>query len=336
MYAVIQTPEQNRRDILIWLSLSAFIGGNLMAVFDFSRGQTLLALGESLYGFWGITLLYIVKTSSKDVRPWSLTLLIPFGVLVVFATSLPESTKTVFVWAQAFPVLSYILLGRFYGFWFSIVFVALAIIAYLPRLSSDPYEFMAEILDLSISSLVIMGFAHIYDRSREQAYRLLRDQADRDQLTGLKNRRGFDQDFQRLHALAQRQELELSLALIDLDHFKKINDTVGHQAGDQALRHAAKILKQRTRKTDLLARLGGEEFVICMLGCSAQECVKQVDGLREKLLATPLELADNKIRMTFSSGVAQLDVDGVSVSSLISNADRRLYRAKNSGRNRVF
>ncbi|MBD2860186.1 GGDEF domain-containing protein [Spongiibacter sp. KMU-158] len=323
-----------RREVLKWLCLVAFLGATTMGVLDFRRGQPSISVLEIGFGIWGL-MLYLFLDRAKNLVPWSLTLLLPFSLLIVYANAKIESTQTTFVWVQTIPVFSYLMLGRRWGLLFSIIFVTLGIVFYLPRLSPNPADFITELLDLGLASLVIVGFAHIYDRSRDEAFSLLVDQAEEDALTGIKNRRGFEITLKDVARTAKRQQLAISVAVIDLDHFKRINDQYGHAIGDKALCHAVDFIRARTRSSDVLGRLGGEEFAICMLGCTAEQCIKQLDQLRQAFAETPLQTDDLIIAMSFSAGVAQLGVDGDDLFSLFKIADRRLYRAKDSGRNRV-
>nr|WP_237751058.1 GGDEF domain-containing protein [Pseudomonas aeruginosa] len=162
------------------------------------------------------------------------------------------------------------------------------------------------------------------------------EQAGHDPLTGLFNRREFDQLVLMELARIARQPQPLSLLMVDLDHFKYINDRYGHPFGDEAIRHAANLLRGNTRSSDSVARLGGEEFLLLLPDTAEQQARSLAEKLRERLEGTPLATQDGVLCLTASFGVASLDGGGqASYEQLYSAADQALYRAKSSGRNRV-
>lgn len=155
-----------------------------------------------------------------------------------------------------------------------------------------------------------------------------------DQLTGALNRRGMDEALARELARSRRLGAPLTLALLDVDHFKRLNDRLGHQAGDQALRHLAGVVRGLLRPTDLLARYGGEEFLILLPNTHVDEG-EQVLRRIQRELTRQFFLHDNeRVLITFSAGVAELDVDEQE-AALVARADAAMYRAKQAGRNRV-
>ena len=171
--------------------------------------------------------------------------------------------------------------------------------------------------------LVVARMSELVAQVQDQAAQLAA-LANNDALTGIPNRRAWDLDLVREMARARRAETPLHVALLDVDHFKRFNDTNGHQAGDLLLKSAAASWKAQLREGDLLARYGGEEFAALLSGCSQAEAVAILDRVRA---ATPLG-------ETVSVGVAQWD-GRQSPEQLIGVADGALYQAKHQGRNRV-
>jgi diguanylate cyclase len=164
------------------------------------------------------------------------------------------------------------------------------------------------------------------------------DKAQRDQLTGLPNRWAFEQQFSAAAIRAKERFEPLSVAFIDIDHFKQVNDTHGHEAGDRVLQLVAKVLDGFGRGNCHLARHGGEEFVIVLENTSTAEAKQQIDAVREELAERTLVNRDNGApigRITFSAGVAPF-VPGEPNRQVLRNADAALYEAKNSGRNQVL
>lgn len=157
-----------------------------------------------------------------------------------------------------------------------------------------------------------------------------------DELTGVSLRRKTLQDLTRLFQLAKRQQQPLSLAILDLDHFKQINDDYGHKTGDRVLRHLGKLLLQCFRAEDVVGRWGGEEFVVVMYGMSKQDGSKRLAEVLDRLRQRPfIELNSISFSVTFSAGIAQFVEDGDDWQTLYQKADLALYQAKARGRSRI-
>lgn len=173
------------------------------------------------------------------------------------------------------------------------------------------------------------------DRSRESAERY-RELAMRDPLTGLRNRRYMDELLAEEIALAQQQESPLSVAIIDADFFKRINDHLSHSVGDDVLQTLAAILVATRPDAGTICRLGGEEFVLVLPGQSADEAFRVCEALRQAVADHDWLALTGSLRVTVSIGVTTAPDGRTSQSALLSDADRNLYAAKRSGRNRVM
>ncbi|WP_146075947.1 GGDEF domain-containing protein, partial [Vibrio jasicida] len=186
---------------------------------------------------------------------------------------------------------------------------------------------------LFITLLLIMSpvkFFNQYRRSEKQRFDL-QNEAYTDFLTGLLNRRGLENRF---HALKE-QEVSGSIAVFDIDFFKAINDTYGHEIGDVVLVQFALLCGAKTDLNFTLSRTGGEEFVLLMPGVKSSEAMLFCEELRQEVAATPILINDLKIEITVSIGVAHFDsADGIRIA--LAEADEALYKAKQSGRNRVY
>lgn len=166
--------------------------------------------------------------------------------------------------------------------------------------------------------------------------RKLQNMALTDFLTGLPNRRNALQRLKNLVAETQRYGEPLSCLMIDIDHFKNINDTHGHDRGDQVLRLIARLLEDKARSYDLVSRWGGEEFLVISARSSAADTLHLAERLRKSVAAQEIALGDNlRLRVTISIGVATWDPTYGNAGQLIKKADQALYRAKAGGRNRV-
>ncbi len=159
----------------------------------------------------------------------------------------------------------------------------------------------------------------------------LRRLAMEDQLTGLYNRHFLIDVAAKRISQAHRHKLALSILMIDIDHFKAVNDEHGHSVGDTLLREVAIIFKQQSRGEDVVARFGGEEFVILLDNCDLAKGTKKAELLRAALVASPIE----GLRVSASFGLAQLRDNGETFNELLHRADEAVYKAKNNGRNRV-
>ena len=159
--------------------------------------------------------------------------------------------------------------------------------------------------------------------------------ADIDQLTGLYNRRGFDKISSAIFSTAQRKERQLSLLLLDLDHFKLINDQYGHLVGDEVLRQLSDLLLEDARTGDLVARWGGEEFIFLLPETNLAEAHSLAERLVRKTAELTVVFKRQEVRFTVSIGVAALNAEHKTFSMLLDKADHALYKAKAEGRNQV-
>ena len=156
-----------------------------------------------------------------------------------------------------------------------------------------------------------------------------------DGLTGVHNKRYFLEFMERELARARRHASSLSLMMFDIDHFKKVNDSAGHQAGDAVLRGVARVLAAEARATDLAARYGGEEMALVLPETDAGGASAIAERLRAAVEGTAHATEHGTLRVTVSVGVATWPGGGQTPDELLTTADRALYRAKQTGRNRV-
>ena len=172
----------------------------------------------------------------------------------------------------------------------------------------------------------------------EQAKERLRQLAITDGLTGLYNHRYLKEHLEQELYRAGRHSSEVSVIMIDIDHFKKYNDTYGHPAGDALLRMIARLLKENIRKIDIAARYGGEEFSLVLVETNKQAASVVAEKLRRLVQACKFQVAPNQLngRVTISLGVATFPVDAANMDAIIEVADKRLYAAKQNGRNQVM
>lgn len=171
-------------------------------------------------------------------------------------------------------------------------------------------------------------------RTRTLRHQHIRQHIVRDGLTGLLNHTRFKEQINIEITRARRLQQPLSLAMIDIDHFKHVNDTYGHPAGDRVLRLLSRFLERRLRCTDVCGRFGGEEFGVLLTGADAEQAAKVMDALREDFSQLEQTAEQQAFHVTFSCGIADLSA-ATDTTQLIRQADRALYRAKHGGRNQV-
>lgn len=190
------------------------------------------------------------------------------------------------------------------------------------------------ILSLSLSlalTLIVLLLASVI-LGRYQKY--LEVMATTDKLTGAVNRHAFEMVFSQALKLVKRRAQQISVVMIDVDHFKAVNDVHGHQAGDLVLIELVNAVQDRVRETDTFCRWGGEEFLLLLPDCDLQQASNMAEAIRTTVLARSIVFADKEINITVSCGVAEA-MEGETEESLIQRTDAALYQAKSLGRNRV-
>ena len=213
------------------------------------------------------------------------------------------------------------------------LFFSLNIASILQSNLVQTLTFMVSFLATLVSSF---GFVFMAKERADQANLRL---ASQDPLTGAANRRALMQALETELARASRQHTPLALLMVDIDHFKRVNDHYGHLAGDHVLRHIVGVLRQRLRASDVLGRYGGEEFMVLLPGTGLHGAAQLAEQLRQAVQAAPCEWQGQRIPFTVSIGVAasaDTPADPSRTSeALLQAADQALYRAKDDGRNRV-
>lgn len=174
-------------------------------------------------------------------------------------------------------------------------------------------------------------------RVRLEKSRLLKERSDKDTITGLLLRRAFVEQINSMLADAERTETTCSICLIDVDHFKKVNDTYGHMAGDRVLAGFGQLLLRRFRVDDLRGRWGGEEFIVAFRRENKETMRAAINRVQEEFSTMVFESDDDrKFNVSFSGGIANFPEDGKNLYDLLRVADERLYEAKRAGRRRIF
>lgn len=210
---------------------------------------------------------------------------------------------------------------------------------------SKPYDLQELLARIRVGQRVLRLQAELMERQLQltkSAAQLavlnqeLEKQANTDALTGLPNRRHVLERFRDAWALAQRGGRPLSCIMTDIDHFKQVNDTHGHNAGDDVLRNIALRIAQLMRRSDICGRFGGEEFLIICPDGPADGAATLAERIRANIAQQPIDAAGTPITVTLSSGAAAMRADHETPEALIAEADQMLYAAKDNGRNQVW
>jgi diguanylate cyclase (GGDEF)-like protein len=218
----------------------------------------------------------------------------------------------------------------------SAIFIV-AVNPYLP----EPYSrsaiatYLMGLADLSLLFRAFTARSVSFHHSMIEANRQLAEMATRDPLTGVLNARGYYATSDSLINLARRGGKPFSVLFIDLDHFKKVNDTHGHEAGDAVLREVAACLRQNLRESDLVGRIGGEEFSVFLPDTDLSGATRLAEKLRADIEARMPETPAGQLRVTASIGVAQSPHGNATMADIQRQADQAMYEAKRQGRNRV-
>jgi diguanylate cyclase (GGDEF)-like protein len=249
----------------------------------------------------------------------------PVYFLAVAATSLRYDAR-ICVMTGALAVLQYAGIAFYASSHWHLNAAAFAPFTYGVFRWSDQLWRLAQLAGATLVSATLVV------RTRE-----LRLLSTRDRFTGLLNRAVFNEQLDREVAFANREGTRFAVAMLDIDHFKKFNDTYGHAGGDEALRMVAQTLRRSCRETDVVARYGGEEFALILPGVRSTRAHDLLERFRREVAATAIKLSSRArpVSVTISIGVASWPEDGSSAAEILACADRCLYEAKGRGRDQV-
>ncbi|MDH5657288.1 MAG: GGDEF domain-containing protein, partial [Spirochaetia bacterium] len=302
-----------------------------LSFIDFNEGYFIMAFTQAVVPFFSLLFIYkgILKSHIDSAQKTAIVLL----ALIMFS-GLPYVYNNIanFMWLGFFPFLLYYMGGLLTGTALSLTFGIFLIGGYFLWPYFDDAQRISELhavqaLAVFTSSLLLAFF---YEKQRRiYEYNLLFI-AERDSLTGVLNRRGLIRLKDYINGRLERNIL-LSVLLLDIDHFKQINDSYGHDAGDRVLIELTGMLKNKLRKDDWIIRLGGEEFLILLEGIGKQQAVKIAEKLRNSVNHYPFTDIE---KLSISLGVDEYSKE-MSFDELYKNVDDALYEAKKSGRNCV-
>jgi diguanylate cyclase (GGDEF)-like protein len=329
---------QRRQNALRALLAFTLPGAALFFFINLQLDAVLLALLDLALLLVSLGLLVAMRREvSVSLQALALIYLLVLFINIIAAFARPDIHPGMYSWLGGIPVLSYLLLEARLALPLAAVSLAAAMGAYFVGAEIPPHR--VEILGLAhvlTPTLGLFVVCHFYARSRTRSDEHMLERVFREPLTGLWNREKLTSEFVREQQRTRRTGMPLSLILIDLDHFKAVNDRYGHDAGDAALLFFAALLKRRMRDTDLPCRIGGEEFAVLLPDTPAAGAVTVAEDLRQALETSDFRYGGERIRMTLSAGVVELGRDGSDWPELYRAADARLYACKAKGRNCVL
>lgn len=327
--------DSHRRSLM---RLLFFVTGSALVVFaclQILNGYLWVGVGElaaTAVLYFGVWRLKATPCLQRWIYAYLVTLFAFFLVIML----LPEASVAAFVWVLMMPVMAYLLLGKREGMILSVPFMlAGGVIYYIHLGQVDSPGALIDLLNMVLCGVLMLMFIHLYEVRREEAEQRLVDMAQTDALTGLANRSNFYCTLNRTIAECDRSGSGFALVVMDIDHFKVVNDTLGHDAGDFVLKHIGRCLTERLRSSDSVGRLGGEEFGFILRNVKPTDAFELIEELRERIAASDLAYGEARIRVTASFGIAQWPDHGREAERLFRVADRCLYSGKRAGRNRV-
>ncbi len=321
-YLVRSQVRRRRIETFLPLILSAAgaLGVLPFAILRFVQGNPIAAFVDVVIVIGFVSLgTYVYRTHRVRGASIAISVLCIGGVLTTVYINGPQQVYWAF---PALMAVFYLVRAReaFIG-------AIITVVGILPVLlpGKDSLETNTILITIVVTSAFAFAFSVITDRQREELLHL----ATKDPLTGAGNRRGLDTKLRDVVNTFRRSAAPASLVLLDLDHFKAVNDMYGHAVGDQILKNVTEILNPRIRVTDSLYRIGGEEFVVVLEGADLHQAAHLAEQLRTLVDANEL-VPDHAV--TISLGVAELK-SGESPNDWLHRADEALYRAKDAGRN---
>lgn len=318
----------NVPDFIIKSTLACALGINIILlpflVHALINEQFLLALGISFIelGCWvnvwhGIKKVYCLRLNSYFISPIGM-------IAITYAFFTLGSAAS--YWPFVLLISNYFVLPLKRAYIFNII----SLLIFIP---SSWYVLPPESAAHFIAVLLIISLFISFSMCEiEKSHALLKEKATIDPLTGLFNRLLLKSYLQQTIAQSKRSNMPAALIAIDIDHFKLINDSYGHDKGDEVLEKLALLIKQRVRSSDRAFRMGGEEFLICLHNTNKQNSIDFSESLRHQIEQSQL-IPDHPV--TISLGVSILQ-KGMSINSWMRSSDKKLYRAKEEGRNRVI
>ncbi|WP_154222235.1 GGDEF domain-containing protein [Marinicella rhabdoformis] len=333
-----QVNPYKRRVFKALLFITA-LGGLIFFLINFNRGLFLLASLELVAGGISLWLFFQVyrKLPLAKFRQLTMTYVLIFYALMLFALTRSNVSSNIYIWVQVIPLISYLLLGLKRGFLMTLFFLTLFVLSFLVFIDL-PVELKeaASVANIVFGTLLTWGLSHAYEKATVDSQAKLKKMASTDHLTGLNNRSLLQTYFEAAQSQTQFKYKQLAVVVLDLDHFKVINDTHGHDIGDLILKNFSKVINDCVNHPNHAFRIGGEEFCLICANTSLEQASILAESIRTQVSAQKIEVDGEALTYSVSCGVSVSDDKHISFKALHAEADRRLYMAKSSGRNLVI
>lgn len=292
-----------------------------------------------VYSFLTLLIIFFLRLSKQNDTAASHSLLMISLVTFTSALLFVPQDEFRIIWFYLLIFVAYMINGKISGLLYTLSSIAIILIAnFTVDLHLSDVSIHSAILGLVIGSFLSYVYTNKilnYETSLKQQNSSLSVLASTDYLTGIMNRRMFNQISEHYFQTAQKDHLSLTLLLLDLDHFKKINDTYGHQTGDQLLICFVQTVKSLLRKSDIFSRIGGEEFAILLSQIDKQDAYLLAEKIRQAVENITIHYEGHHVYIRTSIGISQNKASDTSFDDIFSRSDMALYKAKQEGRNRT-
>jgi diguanylate cyclase (GGDEF)-like protein len=314
--------------IIGMIAFASFAFINLLLTQDYLVSLLDLAL------FIIFFLLYIDLNKNKNLLRSSVIGTCMIALFMFFFAYLNHNTGFGLIWTIFVPIFGVALFGSKQGIIISFIYYLLlfSLLFYGLHYWEDSSWNLLSFLRLVFASLVLLWVLYVTENSFEKVSLVLEKMTYTDTLTKLYNRRKIDEIMAEKCYDYERYGTSLSIAILDIDDFKEINDTYGHDVGDKVLSELSQILKENSRKSDIIARWGGEEFMFIMQNTEKNDALKTMEKLREVIAKHTFTIVGH---ITCSIGVCEINKDISNANKLFSCADKALYKSKHNGKNSV-
>jgi diguanylate cyclase (GGDEF)-like protein len=320
MSSIARITDQFNTSLLSTLCTSSLVLGVPAMAWNFYTGNNAIALVLGvMVGAFGVGL-YSIRRKGVTTR---ISLMLGCALTLVMSALVYLVEGPAVLWLYPLAVANYVMLSTRQA----LVLNLLALVMVLPSTFSDP----GLAIRFLPSMLLVSVFLHIFSLQLHKKSQMVHRLITQDKLTSAGNRRALDELMERIQSRPQGQSSQIAMLMLDLDHFKAINDAHGHPEGDKVLQDFSHLISTRLRRGDHLFRFGGEEFVVVLEGAGLEGAIRVAEDFRQ--LVADARLGPNQ-DLTVSIGVAALGA-GEFIDAWITRADSALYEAKRLGRNRV-
>jgi diguanylate cyclase (GGDEF)-like protein len=292
-----------------------------------------------VYSFLTILLILSLRSSKKNYNLTAHSLLVISLITFTSALIFVPQDEFRMIWFYLLVFVAYMISSKMIGLLCTLASIVIILsVNYFVDLQLSQVAINSGILGLIIGSFLSYIYTDKitnYENSLIQQNSSLSLLASTDYLTGIMNKRMFNEISERYFQTAQKNDLNLTLLLLDLDHFKKVNDTYGHQAGDQLLKRFVKTMESILNKSDIFARIGGEEFAVLLSQMNCDDTYNLAETIRKEIENDFITYEGQDIRVTTSIGISENRETDTEFEDIFSRADMALYQAKHEGRNKT-